>query len=183
MQLFLTVQDYIVVVDFNSLGVDSKTNEYIYSEETMKLLCDGWCADYDIKLKGMPKDELKDIFKDIYKYLVLNFHDQDLDEKELLRISEVVGSVQNKTPNDANHKHGGSGDVWAAKVFYVFAEMILLKVWFFSPRRFRWHAHPTGASKKRKQLIWLYALTGTVGSSTSWLNNSWAYDDFLIQKM
>ena len=46
----------------------------------MKLLCDGWCADYDIKLKGMPEDELKDVFKDIYKYLVLNFHDQDLNE-------------------------------------------------------------------------------------------------------
>ena len=38
----------------------------------MRLLCDGWCAHYDIKLKGMPQDELKDIFKDIYKYPVLN---------------------------------------------------------------------------------------------------------------
>ena len=65
----------------------------------MKLLCDGWCADYDIKLKGMPKDELQEVSKYL-QVSCFKFSIQDLDEKELLRISEVVGSVQNKTPNE-----------------------------------------------------------------------------------
>ena len=144
----------------------------------MKLLCDGWCADYDIKLKGMPKDELQEVFKDIYKYLVLNFHDQDLDKAELLRISEVVGSVQKQDPKDAQRDHGGSGDVWAGEgILRVGGDDITGKPSLFSHKHdLDWHANQP-SNPNRKKLIWLYALTGTVGSRTSWLNNAWAYDD------
>ena len=144
----------------------------------MKLLCDGWCAEYDIKLKGMPEDELKDIFKDIYKYLVLNFRKQDLDEKELLRISEVVGTVQKQDVKDAKRQHGGSGDVWAGEgILRVGGDEITGKPSLFAHKHdLDWHANQP-SNPKRKELIWLYAYTGTKGSRTSWLNNAWAYED------
>ena len=144
----------------------------------MKLLCDGWCAEYDVKLKGMPEDELKDIFKDIYKYFVLNFRKQDLDEKELLRISEVVGTVQKQDVKDAKRQHGGSGDVWAGEgILRVGGDEITGKPSLFAHKHdLDWHANQP-SNPKRKELIWLYAYTGTKGSRTSWLNNAWAYED------
>ena len=144
----------------------------------MKLLCDGWCAEYDVKLKGMPEDELKHIFKDIYKYLVLNFRKQDLDEKELLRISEVVGTVQKQDVKDAKRQHGGSGDVWAGEgILRVGGDEITGKPSLFAHKHdLDWHANQP-SNPKRKELIWLYAYTGTKGSRTSWLNNAWAYED------
>ena len=144
----------------------------------MKLLCDGWAADYNVKLKGMPVDEIQDLFKDIYKYLVLNFHDQDLDEKEMLRIAEAVGSVQKQDPNDKNRKHGGAGDVWAGEgILRVGGDNLTGKPSLFAHKHaLDWHANQP-SNPNRKELIWLYAVTGTKGSRTSWLNNVMSYND------
>ena len=74
----------------------------------MKLLANGWCAEYDVKLKGMPDDELKDLFKDIFKYQVLNFRQQDLTPNDFLRIAESAGIVQKRDPKDGDR----GADLW-----------------------------------------------------------------------
>ena len=131
----------------------------------MKLLCDGWCAEYDVQLKGMPEDELRDIFKDIYKYLVLNFRSQDLNEKELLRISEVVGTVQKQDQSDAKRKHGGSGDVWAGEgILRVGGDDITGKPSLFAHKHdLDWHANQP-SNPSRKELIWLYSYPPNISS-------------------
>jgi alpha-ketoglutarate-dependent taurine dioxygenase len=139
----------------------------------MKLLCDKWCAEYNVKLKDMPEDEIRDLFKDIYKYHVLNFKDQDLTTKDFLRIAECVGTVQK-----ANLEDGERNIVWEDEgILRVGGDDITGKPSLFSHKHdLDWHANQP-SKPTRKELIWLYAYAGTKGSRTSWLNNAWAYAD------
>lgn len=139
----------------------------------MKLLCDGWCTEYDIKLSGMPDDEIKDLFRDIYKYQVMNFKDQNLTTTEMLRIADVVGTIHKPDPND-----GERNSVWEDDgILRVGGDTLTGKPSLFSHKHdLDWHANQP-SNPKRKELIWLYAVTGTEGSRTSWLNNATAYND------
>jgi alpha-ketoglutarate-dependent taurine dioxygenase len=139
----------------------------------MKLLCDGWCAEYDIKLKHMPKNELQDLFKDIYKYHLLNFKNQNLTANDFLRIAECIGSVQRANPSE--HERNS---IWESDgVLRVGGDEITGKPSLFSHEHdLDWHANQP-SNVNRKELIWLYALTGSKGSRTSWINNAWAYAD------
>ena len=139
----------------------------------MKLLCDNWCAEYDVKLKHMPDDEIRDIFKDIYKYHVLNFKDQDLSTTDFLRIAECVGTVQKANPKD-----GDRNIVWEDEgILRVGGDDVTGKPSLFSHKHdLDWHANQP-SNPNRKELIWLYAASSTHGSRTSWINNAWAYDD------
>jgi taurine dioxygenase len=133
-----------------------------------KLLMDGWVAEYDVKLKDLPADELRDVLKDIFQYQVLVFHDQDLDVSSFLRIAENIGTV---------HKSDGDrASVWAGEgVIRVTGDQKEPGL-FGHKEALDWHANqPSNAN--RKKLIWLYAVKGAEDSRTSWLNNALAYDD------
>jgi alpha-ketoglutarate-dependent taurine dioxygenase len=139
----------------------------------MKLLCNNWCAEYNVKLKQMPDDEIVDLFKDIYKYHVLNFKDQDLTTKDFLRIAECIGTVQKAKPED-----GERNVVWEDEgILRVGGDDITGKPSLFSHKHdLDWHANQP-SNPNRKELIWLYAHANTEGSRTSWINNAWAYED------
>jgi alpha-ketoglutarate-dependent taurine dioxygenase len=144
----------------------------------MKLLCDGWCAEYDVDLKSMPDDELQDLFKDIYKYQVLNFKKQDLAPADMLRIAELVGTVQKQKEEDKNRPHGGGNEIWEYEgILRVGGDNLTGKHSLFSHKHaLDWHANQP-SNPNRKELIWLYAVTGVEGSRTSWINNVHAYND------
>jgi len=139
----------------------------------MKLLCDGWCAEYDVDLKNISDDEVKDIFKDIYKYQVLNFKNQNISTTDFLRIAECIGVVQKASPDDSERN-----TVWEDEgILRVGGDDITGKPSLFSHKHdLDWHANQP-SKPDRKELIWLYAATGTKGSRTSWLNNVLAYND------
>ena len=140
----------------------------------MKLLANGWCAEYDVKLKGMPDDELKDLFKDIFKYQVLNFRQQDLTPNDFLRIAESAGIVQKRDPKDGDR----GADLWEIDgILRVGGNAITGKDSLFHHKHdLDWHANQP-SNLNRKRLIWLYAAQGTAGSRNSWLNNVDSYND------
>ena len=142
----------------------------------MKLLCDGWCAEYDIQLKDLPDDELRDIVKDIYDYHVLNFKDQNLSTKDFLRIAECIGNVQKSNPSDKDRNV-----IWEDEgILRVGGDNVTGKPSLFSHKQdLDWHANQP-SNPNRKELIWLYAVSGTKGSKTSWINNAWAYSDLPV---
>lgn len=121
----------------------------------------------------MPDDEIRDLVKDIYKYHVLNFKDQQLTTKDFLRIAECIGDVHKANPAD-----GDRNIVWEDEgILRVGGDDITGKPSLFSHKHdLDWHANQP-SKPNRKELIWLYAATGTKGSRTSWINNAWAYDD------
>lgn len=142
----------------------------------MRLLCDRWCAEYNVKLKNMPKNEIQDLFKDIYKYHVLNFKNQNLSTKDFLRIAECIGSVQKENSMDKERNV-----VWEDEgILRVGGDEITGKPSLFSHKHdLDWHANQP-SKPDRKELVWLYAVSGTKGSRTSWLNNAWAYEDLPV---
>lgn len=144
----------------------------------MELLENGWWAEYDIKLKELSDKEITDILRDIYKYQVLTFKKQDLNTADMLRIAELAGTVQKQKEQDKNRPHGGGNEIWEAEgILRVGGDQLTGKHSLFSHKHaLDWHANQP-SNPKRKELIWLYAVTGVEGSRTSWINNVLAYND------
>lgn len=144
----------------------------------MKLLQDGWWAEYDLDLKVMPDDEVIDILREIYSYQVLNFKNQNLLPADMLRLAELSGTVQKQKEQDKNRPHGGGGEIWEYDgILRVGGDGITGKPSLFGHKQaLDWHANQP-SNPNRKKLIWLHAVSGVKGSRTSWINNVLAYND------
>ena len=131
---------------------------------------EGWFKEFDIDIAKAPDDELLDVFKSIFDYQVITFKNQKLDTKTLLRFVNLIGTPQ---------KSAGKIDIWddPEGVMRVGGKDIIKGQSLFDhDHDLDWHANQP-SNPNRDPLIWLYAVTGSKGSRTSWINNKIAYDD------
>ena len=137
----------------------------------MTLHGDGWFKEYNVDLAAMPDDELVDLFKEIFDYQVLTFKKQQLTTSRMIQLAEICGKVQKSD--------GDRAQVWEDPngILRVGGEALTGKPALFAHKHdLDWHANQP-SNPNRKKLIWLYAVSGSKGSRTSWLNNLYAYDD------
>jgi alpha-ketoglutarate-dependent taurine dioxygenase len=134
-----------------------------------------WHKEYDVDIKTMSNEELKQVARDINKHLVVIFRNQSLTPEDELRIARVMGNVKANKGESTTAKDNLSlipgvmrvtGELNDRGEPGLFGHEIELD----------WHTHhPT--EKNRWPFVWLYSERGSKGSRTSWINQVLAYND------
>ena len=134
-----------------------------------------WYKEYDVDIKTMSDEELKQVARDINKHLVVIFRNQSLTPEDELRIARAMGNVKANKGERTTAKDNLSlipgvmrvtGELNDRGEPGLFGHEIELD----------WHTHhPT--EKNRWPFVWLYSERGSKGSRTSWINQVLAYND------
>ena len=137
----------------------------------MKLLDNRWTVEVsDIDLRDCTKDEASDIAQKIAVNTVVVIRDQHLTHEEEVKFCELIGNVQ-KLPKDNPERHYKHMPPEQNGVFQVTEGGL-----FGHKEVLDWHANQP-SNPNRCPLIWLYAVKGSKGSKTSWINMIEAYRD------
>lgn len=134
-----------------------------------------WNKEYDVDIKTMSDDKLKQVARDINRHLVVVFRNQSLAPEDELRIARVMGNVKANKGESTTSKDNLSlipgvlrvtGELNDRGEPGLFGHEIELD----------WHTHhPT--EENRWPFVWLYSERGSKGSRTSWINQVLAYND------
>lgn len=134
-----------------------------------------WHKEYDVDIKTMSDDEIKQIARDINKHLVVVFRNQSLTPQQELDICTKIGTVKDNKAEDTTAKDNLSiikgvmrvtGELNDRGEPGLFGHEVELD----------WHTHHPG-EKNRWPFVWLYSERGSKGSRTSWINQVLAYED------
>lgn len=137
----------------------------------MKLLDNRWTVEVsDIDLRDCTKDEASDIAQKIAVNTVVVIRDQHLTHEDEVKFCELIGNVQ-KLPKDNPERHYKHMPPEQNGVFQVTEGGL-----FGHKEVLDWHANQP-SNPNRCPLIWLYAVKGSKGSKTSWINMIEAYRD------
>jgi taurine dioxygenase len=126
---------------------------------------------YDCNISEMSDENLKTMFKQVMTNLVVVFKNQKLSVEEELRICQVAGNImptygrfQEISAANGIMRVTGKKDKKGNEGLFGHKETL------------DWHANQP-SNIDRKPVIWIYALNGSVGSRTSWLDMVSAYND------
>ena len=134
-------------------------------------LDNGWVAEVcDIDLTDCSKQQALDIASLAVTNLVVVIKDQKLSPDSQVRFCEKIGNVQ-KLPKENPERHYKHMPPDQNGVFQVTEGGL-----FGHKEVLDWHCNQP-SNVNRSPLIWLYAVHGSEGSRTSWINMKMAYDD------
>ena len=137
----------------------------------MKLLDNRWTVEVtDIDIRDCTKEQARSIAERIAVNTVVVIRDQHLTHEDEVRFCELIGNVQ-KLPKDDPQRHHKHMPPEQNGVFQVTEGGL-----FGHKEVLDWHANQP-SNPNRCPLIWLYAVKGSKGSKTSWINMIEAYKD------
>jgi alpha-ketoglutarate-dependent taurine dioxygenase len=134
----------------------------------------------DIDLKEITQDQMNLVGKYLLTNTVVVFKNQKLTVDDEVRICSMLGTVQDFTGTGTNPGFlvGGEGPV--ARVTGGTDEHGRPGM-FGHVTELEWHCNRV-SDPDRRPIIWLYGVSGTEGSRTSWINNILTYNDLPQEK-
>lgn len=129
----------------------------------------------DVDLKEVTQEQINIVKKYLLTNTVVVFKNQKLTVDDQVRICSMLGPVQDFTGTGTNPGFlvGGKGPV--ARVTGGVDEHGRPGM-FGHVTELEWHCNRV-SDPDRKSIIWLYGVSGTKGSRTSWINNILTYND------
>ena len=134
-----------------------------------------WHKEYNVDIKTLSDEELKQVGRDINKHLVVVFRNQDLKPEDELKICKTIGNVKANKGESTTAKDNLSLIPGVLRVTGELNERGEPGL-FGHEIELDWHTHhPT--EQNRWPFVWLYSERGSKGSKTSWINQVQAYND------
>lgn len=129
----------------------------------------------DVDFKEVTQEQINIVKKYLLTNTVVVFKNQKLTVDDQVRICSMLGPVQDFTGTGTNPGFlvGGKGPV--ARVTGGVDEHGRPGM-FGHVTELEWHCNRV-SDPDRKSIIWLYGVSGTKGSRTSWINNILTYND------
>lgn len=135
----------------------------------------GWTLTIDEDIRSLSQEQLYEIAKLCNRHYVVVFKNQDLTVEDQMRITSSIGTVKLDHGRDDAEKQR---ILIQPGVIRVTGELNSKgeKGLFGHDDELDWHTHHANAVK-RYPFVWLYAVKGSAGSRTSWINQEMAYND------
>jgi taurine dioxygenase len=133
-----------------------------------------WTVFVHENINELTDEEIIEVGKLVVKNMVVVFKGQQLTPEEELNFCSKIGNYQ-YYPHDVErikHIRVNAGILRVTGKKNEYGEEGL----FGHKAALDWHADQP-SNKERPPLIWLYAVEGTKGSRTSWINNIYSYND------
>ena len=135
-------------------------------------LLNNWAVEINnIDLKTLSSAEAQHIGRMVISNLVVIIKNQNLSEQDQLDFCSKIGTYQKSASERTKHLHLTNGILRVTGQKNEHGEEGL----FGHTSALDWHANQA-SNKNRMPLVWLYGVSGTEGSRTSWINNKLAYD-------
>jgi len=134
-----------------------------------------WAVEIIENISDLSENDLYEVAKLCNKHLVVIFKDQSLTIDDQIRITSAIGKVK---LDHGRNQFEKERTLVAPGVLRVTGEKNHTGKGglFGHDEELDWHTHHTSA-KFRYPFVWLYAVKGSKGSRTTWLNQAMAYDD------
>jgi len=135
----------------------------------------GWTLTIHEDIKSLSATQLHEVAKLCNRHFVVVFRDQNLTIQDQMRIASSIGTVKlDHGKNDEEKER----ILIEPGVIRVTGELNAKgdKGLFGHDEELDWHTHHANALK-RYPFVWLYAVKGSAGSRTSWINQEMAYND------
>ena len=135
----------------------------------------GWTLTIDEHIRSLSQEQLYEIAKLCNRHYVVVFRNQHLTVEDQMRITSSIGTVKlDHGRNDAEKER----ILIEPGVIRVTGELNSKgeKGLFGHDEELDWHTHHANAVR-RYPFVWLYAVKGSAGSRTSWINQEMAYND------
>jgi len=146
----------------------------------MKLSLDsnGWTLTINEDIRTLSDSQLYEVAKLCNRHYVVIFRKQHLTVADQIRIASSIGTVKLDHGKDDAEKER---ILIQPGVIRVTGERNDKgeKGLFGHDEQLDWHTHHANA-KKRYPFVWLYAVKGSTGSRTSWINQEIAFNDLSI---
>lgn len=135
----------------------------------------GWAVEIIENISNLSENDLYEVAKLCNKHLVVIFKNQSLTIDDQIRITSAIGKVK---LDHGRNQFEKERTLVAPGVLRVTGEKNHTGKGglFGHDEELDWHTHHTSA-KFRYPFVWLYAVKGSKGSRTTWLNQAMAYDD------
>jgi len=124
----------------------------------------------DVDLKSVTEEDAHFIAKKTIEQMVVVIRNQQLSPDDEIKFCNYIGSYQKTDVDRAKHINVRDGILRVTGQKNQHGEEGL----FGHTSALDWHANQT-SNPDRKPLIWLYAVSNTEGSVTSWINNIESY--------
>jgi len=135
-------------------------------------LLNNWAIELNnVDLKTLSLAEAQQIGRMVLTNLVVVIKSQNLSEQDQIDFCSKIGSVQQSDNKRTDHMRLTNGILRVTGQKNEHGEEGL----FGHTSALDWHANQA-SNKNRMPLIWLYGVTGTHGSRTSWINNKLSYE-------
>lgn len=134
-----------------------------------------WAVEIIDNISDLSENDLYEVAKLCNKHLVVIFKNQNLTIDDQIRITSAIGKVK---LDHGRNQFEKERTLVAPGVLRVTGEKNHTGKGglFGHDEELDWHTHHTSA-KFRYPFVWLYAVKGSKGSRTTWLNQAMAYDD------
>ena len=135
----------------------------------------GWTLTIQEDIKSLSVTQLHEVAKLCNRHYVVIFRDQNLTIQDQMRIASSIGTVKLDHGKDDAEKER---ILIEPGVIRVTGELNANgdKGLFGHDDELDWHTHHANAVR-RYPFVWLYAVKGSAGSRTSWINQEMAYND------
>ncbi len=135
----------------------------------------GWAIEIKNNIDSLPYQDLYEVARLCNEHLVVIFKNQNLSLEDQMRITSTIGKVKEDHGRNQFEKER---TLVAPGVLRVTGEKNHTGKGglFGHDEELDWHTHHTSA-KFRYPFVWLYAVKGSKGSRTTWINQAMAYDD------
>lgn len=138
----------------------------------------GWTLHINEDIKALSDAQLHEVAKLVNRHYVVVFPDQQMTIDDELRITSAIGQVKWDHGKDDAEKERillrpGVIRVTGEKNHTGKAGL------FGHDEELDWHTHHANA-KRRYPFVWLYAVKGSKGSRTSWINQEMAFNDLSV---
>ena len=137
-----------------------------------------WTLTINEDIKSLSTEKLHEVAKLCNRHYVVIFKNQTLTVKDQMRIASSIGTVKLDHGRDDNEKERILIEPGVIRVTGELNDKGE-KGLFGHDEELDWHTHHANAVK-RFPFVWLYAVKGSVGSRTSWINQEMAYNDLSI---
>ncbi len=138
----------------------------------------GWTLTIQEDIKSLSEEQLHEVARLCNRHYVVIFKDQDLSIEDQMRVASSIGTVKLDHGKDDAEKERillqpGVIRVTGEKNHTGKAGL------FGHNEELDWHTHHANAVK-RYPFVWLYAVKGSKGSRTSWINQEMAFNDLSV---
>ena len=138
----------------------------------------GWTLTIEEDVKSLSVEQLHEVAKLVNSHYVVIFRGQELSVEDQMRIASSIGTVKLDHGRDDAER---DRILIQPGVIRVTGELNDKgeKGLFGHDEELDWHTHHANA-KKRFPFVWLYAVKGSKGSRTSWINQEMAFNDLPV---
>lgn len=138
----------------------------------------GWTLTIEEDIKSLSVEQLHEVAKLCNSHYVVIFREQKLSVEDQMRVASSIGTIKLDHGRDDAERNR---ILIQPGVIRVTGELNDKgeKGLFGHDEELDWHTHHANA-KKRFPFVWLYAVKGSKGSRTSWINQEMAFNDLPV---